>query len=359
MKPLLLLIISIFFVHAARASEVLASDAGTLLITLKNHAYAIEPSTDTVEQAKQSLTPAEYEMFRENRMSFLNLAAKALQSLKWGFGAGMVIKNHFNFKSEKSSYQKWIEEARRSDEGQRDDILLALQREQPALDAKWRSEMNKTYQQKSDQLIVKILNSLDSKLWDQAAIVAESNEFGVMMAVGLQAEGGRAAGVGRGGLIDFGISIGFNRTEKALAIQLFNDVESFKTTQMPVVLVAGLVGKFGPYIANQGKELTATGVSYYPPMVPGFSSSTNRSFMFGASSGLTWPPSPIGDMLTYSNSLKQSTLLRISLSPLVKGFLRIKSANLKQLAAVSFSGLMKLISSSDKKVNVLICERLF
>ena len=158
-------------------------------------------------------------------------------------------------------------------------------------------------------MITRTLNLLDAQLWTQASIVAHANEFGVLAAVGLQAEGGNSAGVGRGGLADIGISLGFNRDEKSIAIQIFNDRETFKSTEMPMVMIAGLVGKAGFYVANQGKNLSAEGSSFYPPVAPAFSSSTNRSFMIGASSGLTWPPSPLGDLLTYTNKLKQTIIV--------------------------------------------------
>lgn len=53
-------------------------------------------------------------------------------------------------------------------------------------------------------------------------------------------------------------------------------------------MIAGLVGKLGFYVANQGTDLSAQGTSFYPTkaphMAPAFSSSTNRSFLMGVAS---------------------------------------------------------------------------
>ena len=115
----------------------------------------------------------------------------------------------------------------------------------------------------------------------------------------------------------------------------------------------------GIYFSNQDKDLTAKGTSFYPPMVPGFSSTTDRSFMVGGSSGLTWPPSPIGDILTYSNKLTQTGLIRISVSKLTKGFIRIQTASLKNIMKATYESTKSVMQSLRNKPGANACYGIF
>lgn len=241
------------------------------------------------------------------------------------------------------------------DSSARDDLLMSIQNGENEFNERLDSSRHKTFDEKANLIISSILSSIDSQLWRQARIVAHANEFGIMVAAGIEAEGGARNKKGWGGLTDIGISLGYNRDEKAMAIQIFHGLEPFESTQMPVVFIAGLVAKAGLYVANQGHDLTAVGSSFYPPMAPGFSSQTNRSFMAGFSSGLTWPPSPIGDMLTYSNKLKQTVLFRLTLSPLTKGFIRVQSGALNQVINAAYLPIKKLLLKED----IYQCSSLF
>ena len=318
----------------------------TIEIQLPKTRYVVPAPEEltVIENTKKILSATDYQSFLQTRSDFLQKAAQGLQALKYGFGFGVVVKNYFQFRSEKKSVQKLVSESKNWITGDRDDLLLAIQRNENALSEKQQLLRDQSITQKADQVTASILNSLDRQLWEQSAIVAHANEFGIVAAVGVQAEGGtRATAKGWGGLTDIGISIGYNRDDKTLAIQIFHELESFKSTQMPMVAIGGALVKAGFYVANQNEELTARGSSFYPPMAPGFSTSTNHSFMAGFSSGLTWPPSPLEDMLTYSNQLSQTTLLRITFSPLTKGFVRIQSGALKQIYSLSLLSIKKVL----------------
>ena len=328
-------------------------------IHLKKQSYFVLAEGINFEDIKKNLPAEEYNSFLETRIEVLNLATQALQAMKWGFGTGMIIKDYFDFRAESKAAEKLMADAEELHPGQRADVIAAIQRALPELKQRQYESESKSFREKSHAMITRILNGIDRQLWSQAAIVAHANEFGVLAAVGLQAESGNSDGVGRGGLTDIGLSIGFNRDEKSLAIQIFNGREVFKTTDMPMIMIAGLVGKAGFYVANQGKDLSAYGTSFYPPVAPAFSTSTNRSFMIGASSGLTWPPSPIGDLLTYTNQLKQTTVVRITISPLTKGFVRFKFGQIKELLSAAVVGIKELIPVFQMQRNILRCETLF
>ena len=334
-----------------------------IMTSVGGHADELIPPLDSQSpqmiRVQSELNADDYQSFLKTRTDFLQQAKKALQALKYGFGFGVVIKNHFKFRSERKMTEKLIADAQNWNSSDRDDLLLAIQRSESELLEKNNRLKNLTLTEKSNQVIAGILQSLDHQLCNQASVVAHANEFGMVAALGVQAEGGSRAKVkGWGGLTDFGISIGYNRDDKSLAIQVFHEFEKFQSTQMPMVMIAGAVAKAGFYIANQGQELSAYGTSFYPPMAPGFSTSTNHSFMAGFSSGLTWPPSPLGDMLTYSNKLAQTTLIRMTFSPLTKGFVRIQSGALKQLINLSLVNMKKLVANFNGTESIQ-CSKLF
>lgn len=288
---------------------------GTVEIQVGKSLYLVnEPNSGSEDRTEfEALPEASRQRFSKNRLVFLKTVARALHLTKYGFGIGTIVKDKIKFviQSVRPSKKNQIADAN-EDVGSRD-----LFTEQEVA--------RSTLKERSNEVIQNVLASLDRKLWQQAALFSNSNEFGVMAAGGLELIAGKRD-KGWGGLLDFGISIGFNIETRSLVIQIFSDYERYRSSLMPAVFIAGLVGKSGLYIASlKTGELSHQGTSFYPPMVPGFSSSTPKVFMSGLSSGLTWPPSPIGDALTYTNTLDQAVLLRLTISPMTKGFVRIQS----------------------------------
>ncbi len=212
-----------------------------------------------------------------------------------------------------------------------------------------------------DEKIKSILNATDLKLWSQSPLVANSNQFSLMAAIEIQAEGGTSVHKW-GGLYDLGLTIGYNTDSKAVVFQIFRNRETFKSSMMPAVAVGGFVGKIGPLISrvNDETSMHTTGESFYPPMFPGYQSATKESFTFGFSSGLTVPPSPFGDMLTYTNTLDQKTILRISFSKAYLGFIRVKmdlSSDTLKFVQEKFTDLFKTRPVIDLQANS--CHALF
>ena len=367
MKPIILILIHFVYLTSVNAADVSREiktpsnflESSKIEITVKKKVYQITGPSSESEVDVRSLSAQDMESFLKTRAEFLNQAAVGLQSLKWGFGTGVIIKNHFQYKADQRSRRALIDSAADFPTGVRDDILMAIQQQDAELQKKWSDIKNRSFSEKSESVITSILNTIDRQLWRQAVVVAHANEFGVLAAIGVEAEGGVRNQKGWGGLTDLGISIGYNRDDKSIAIQVFHDWEPYISTQMPVFFIGGIVTKAGLYVSHQGQDLTATGTSFYPPMTPGFSSSTNRSFMAGFSSGLTYPPSPIGDMLTYSNKLSQTTLVRVSLSHLTKGFVRIQSGALKQVSKLVTTSVKAFIKKFRSESLANKCENLF
>lgn len=309
-------------------STIVSSENDQLIIQLKKSTYEVnDPMIGTDERAPyEALTQEDKIGFNENRKMFLTQAAKALQVLKYGFGIGSVVKDKVSYRLQSYQDRQFQRQMRSMPETAQQDYKTAHDQAIGPIEAERQKRLALTLKERSDSIIQAALISLDQKLWSQAALFAKSNEFGFILGAGVEALGGVQGKGGWGGIFDFAISIGYNREEKAVAIQVLRDIETFQDTMMKAVFIAGATGHAGMYIANQKRgSLEHIGSNFYPPMIPGYSSTTNDSFATGASSGLTWPPSPLGDLLTYTTKLNQKALLRITVSPTYKGFIRIET----------------------------------
>lgn len=338
-------------------------------INLPQSLFKIEFDTKSKEFEffKNELSEAEKASFLNTRKDLLHFAAKALQSLKFGLGFGVVLKDKIQFIAQKKEIHELYDEVQLLQGSHREDRLLALQKYEDDFNDRFKQKSSQSLKEKVDFIIVNVLRNLDAKLWSQSSLVAHSNEFGFMVSVGAIAEGGKNSGQGWGGLADIGISIGYNKDQKAFVFQVFRDVEKFSSTEMPTIFLAGFVGKAGFLMTKQHDELHLHGITFYPPVAPAYSMTSPRSFSIGGSTGLTWPPSPLGDLLTYSNQFQQNTWLRVTVSPLVKGYVR-RSSNLmkdvKTIQLLSVDLFLKLfkklkMSSFGHGPNSMSCQALF
>lgn len=339
MKKNWICFIALFLVWSSKARAAYEVD-----IQLSKSQYTVGLSSEDENFAQQKLAGLdenERQSFFSTRAEFLRLAAIAFQKLKWGFGVGAIIKNKISFYRDQKNIRKHFVLAQTLDNDEKQALISSVLSYEEKMLAKQNEFKQLNFKEKADEVILKLLFSLDHSLWEGAPIVSRANEFGVMGALGPQLEFGAAEGKKWGGLFDIGISLGFNRDQKALVVQVFRDKEKYVSTQMPAIFIAGLVVKAGLTVANQKKELTTEGLSYYPPMTPGFSTMTDRSFNVGFSSGMTWPPTPLGDILTYSNSSQRRIWLRLTFSPVQKGFLNLAQGfgeETKELARIFRKG---------------------
>jgi len=267
-----------------------------LEIRVGKSVYEIQP---LFEEISGQLSANERSQFLHNRVIFLESVAKSLQMIKYGIGIGAVVKDKAVFIAQKVRNKS--------------PLYLEMQRQL-------------SIRERADEVITAMLRGLDAKLFESSPIVARANEFGVVLSGGVEALGGRSE-KGWGGLVDIGVSIGFNRDSRALVIQVFRDIEKYQSSLMPVLALGGLVSKAGFYAGNQEPgKLTDHGTSFYPPLIPGFQMKRNNFVMFGFSSGLTWPPAPLGDLLTYTNHLDHARVIRLTISPFTRGFIRFSSS---------------------------------
>lgn len=268
---------------------------------------------ESAQKLFSELTDSEQKSFFENKTLFLTHLEKALNIMKYTYGVGFITSDAVNFIKDKLSDPPPIPE----------EIRIMMETEGFVREP----EQNLNLKERAMQFNNEILKTMDHHLWEHAPIVANANEFGFAGSIGFQALGGVGT-KGWGGLIDMGFSITFNKQSKALALQLFRNKETYKSSLMKSVAAGGAMMKAGVTISRTDHNLTeSAGGSFYPPMAPGYSSSTERTMMAGMSTGipaLFFPPSPIGDILTYSTDLDHKVFFRVEASHLYKGFLRFK-----------------------------------
>lgn len=245
----------------------------------------------------ESLSDERKAEFQSLRLSFLTQAARALNSTKFVFGAGSLVGNAFSFLKIKT--------------------LRIFGKETEATDTVQRS-----FNQRSHDAVQAVLRGIDYKLWSQAPLVIDSNEYGVSVSAGLIAETGILRR-GGGGAEEVGISLAYNKTSRALVFEIYHNSENFDNTKAAVTVV-GIVGKMGMSLARRQEASTLRGSSFYPPAIPGYTTSSPEFFSAGLSSSLGFPPPPLADLMTFTNTFERNALIRITVSPVMKGFVRIQ-----------------------------------
>ena len=273
----------------------------------------------------RSLTTEKQIQFQNSRLEFLKNAARVFYRTKFVLGFGSLIGRSFSFA---------IDSAMKVVGRPRNKVYEAL-----------------TFQERSDRVAQNLLQSLDYRLWSQAPLFVDSNEFGVTMSVGLSATQG-FLDAGYGGGEELGVSLGYNKQSRAFVFEIFHNSESF-THSDAVVGMIGMPIKLGPFMARRetGQEtVNQTGESYYPPVLPGFASKNSSYSAFGFNSSIGFPPSPLVDLMTYKNTFDRNTLIRITVSPLVIGFLRIRFGDLKGSVVLVVDRVSNIVSFVAKKV---------
>ena len=198
------------------------------------------------------------------------------------------------------------------------------------------------------------MQNLDYKLWSQAPLLIASNEYGVSLAVGLSATRG-FKDRGAGGTEELGINLGYNKDSRAFVFEIFYSSEKFKMSRAPVAVV-GIPYKIGTYMAHRTKGFETLGIkgeTYYPPMIPGFSALSPDYFVGGMSSSISIPPSPIVDMMTFTNEFDRNTILRITISPIVRGFVRIQIGDIKGSVIMVTSRVLNVVKAIALKAQNL------
>lgn len=331
-----------------------------LVIRLKKHSVTVSPPQPNEPEytAFANLSGAEKIKFNRNRQLFLTQFTKALYAFKYGFGIGSVVKNQLKFviSTVASPLTQFVHGSSHVDPATTSNSDLKY--DQYSSD-ELESQIRQSFKERSEEIVLNLVKAIDRTLWKQAALFADTNEVGFMSAIGGEFFIRVPKMGGHGRAFDVGLSVGYNRATQAMVIQIFRDVEKFKDTLSAALFITGSSVKSGMYIANQQQgEMSNRGTAFYPPMVPGFSTLTNDRFITGFSSGLTIPPSPFGDLLTYSTYLDQKAWLRISFSPLYKGFVKVETSFSKDSIKASFQSVVEFIKSLGRRGRAPVSCRL-
>lgn len=280
----------------------------------------------------EKLSELKKQEFLNRRLFFLNAMARFLNSTKFAIGIGSLVGSQLSFIKNKITFKK---------------------------DVTWEKRSIKERSQKS---INGMLQSLDYKLWSQAPLVVDSNEFGLLgSAAPMGVTGFRKNG--KAIFEELGFAIAFNSETKALIVEMFHATENFKES-LAAVGVVGLNFKFGIMMRNNPADLNLmkiTGKSFYPPMVPGFNSESGEFFTAGPSTSLGFPPPPLADMLTWQNTFERNTLVQFRLSLLTKGYVRIYLGNwgrVGQIIILRFKDLFDFLHNQYKYLHAPRCARI-
>ncbi|WP_413560445.1 hypothetical protein [Bdellovibrio sp. HCB209] len=271
-------------------------------------------------EAYEHLSAENKERFKEMRIHYLTNAARILSSTKFAFGAGSLVGNGFSFV--KTNVKK---------------VFGKNTPQEP--------KVQMTFKQRSDQAILSVLKGMDYKLWSQAPLLIDSNEFGLSVSVGIVAESG-VLKKGAGGAEEVGFALAYNKAKRAFVFELFHNTEKFDNTKAAISLI-GAEAKVGMTMAHREGAETLKGFSFYPPAIPGYSMNSPEYFQAGFSSNIGLPPPPLADLLTYTNKFERHSLIRVTVSPVVKGFVRIEFGDVKgsfKAMAFRFVDIMKSIA---------------
>jgi len=266
--------------------------------------YSLDPQQYQLNRLH--VEPDLMQSFLQNRETILKGLARVLSFGRLGFGVGSLVKNKVKQMVGRGGDTHPIEEL--TGESVRNGIG---ERGRVAVEG--------------------ILRSVDTKLWQESRRVAEANEFGAMASVGTIAEGG-ARSKGVGGSFSIGISFAYNVKQKALVFDIYRQTERFQKSLAAVGLV-GVLPKVGFFLAGTPEGAAhrpRSGYSFYPPGAPGYMEVTNSHYSAGFSTSLSLPPPPIVDLFTYTNSTHRVSMLRITISPILPGFVRVSIGGLPE-----------------------------
>jgi hypothetical protein len=259
-------------------------------------------------ESYQGMSTADQIRFRRIRLTVLRGIARILHHAQWGISAGILTKDTLSY-----TYRKIL----RKNIDPKDQSLA----------------------ERRHSFIQNVLTKWNHRLFYQAPLVTNLNEFGVVGALGgIALTGVREKGLG--GIYEAGITIGYN---KAFVFEFTITPEKYHHS-LAAASVVGINFKGGSYIATiqKGKgAATLRGESRYPPMVPGFTSVSPTYAASGFSSGLGFPPPPLADFLTFTNTFEKYKILRVSIPRfIVTGAPTIGVGDIGLLMAVTKGGVM-------------------
>ncbi len=319
-------------------ASVVVDKGDHLQVTVGKMSFTVEtPAQGSQERALyEALSDEDKARFNEKRAKGVALVARALNALKYGLGFGSILKEKFVFWRSDRSDDRALENLRAQSPSVKEEVTAIVERDRAARFARQNDLVKRTMRERSEVIVASIVRNFDASIWAQAPVYSHSNEHAFYGALGVGGLGKTGSKHKLGGLLELGFSIGYNTDTKAVVFQFIRDVESFRDSAIPMMVFGGVYFKLGYYFANQTQKghLSHRGNSFYPPILPGFTTTTADVVIVGMNAGvpfMTFPPSPFDNGLTYLNGAKPDAILRITISPKTLGFIRIQTLPLKTL----------------------------
>lgn len=272
--------------------------------------------------------------FQKNRILFLSSVVKVLNKIKYVPGIGSLVKEKILWIKDRNSQAEPI-----------------------------------SFKERSNKFVTKFIQALDAKLAEKSPLIADGNEFSVFVAANIAAEGGRGE-KGWGGLMDFGISFGFDKNNRAVVFQVFRNLEKYHNSLMPVVTNIGIGPRAGILIrkTEAGNEMAIfDGSSFYPPGAPVFTQGGSHHMILGT--GMTvlgFPPPPFDLAITFSNKHTFKSWVYLSFSPITKGFVRLKLGFGEKIIAAILEPIKVLLNRiksrppiSNSEMATISCSRIY
>lgn len=214
----------------------------------------------------------------------------------------------------------------------------SIQQDDVVVSALSKTTLLSRIRERSEKMVLKLLQKLDRTLWEQSKFVASQNEVvivGSLNIIGLSGVGSQVSGGLPQGL---GFKFGINWESQALVFEIYHEAESLTYAVTPSSSY-GFTPKLGFAIISQDLNNVVgsrTGYYAYPAGAPGVSLSPGYTAIFRDSVAtgfttnlLTAPLSIAGDFFWYNTYAAQRPLLRVTGSFKDVGFLRAKFISFK------------------------------
>lgn len=305
-------------------------------------AKSMNLSEDEVRAGYESLSENEKQNFSQKRLQLLTQTAQILYKTRFSFGIGRVVGRSFEFIKNSYTTSKNVIRStlglstptKEKPETVDSDLIAADDLFQDLVDYHNRTEVKRqeikkdllrsTAQEKNRLIIESFIQAIDYKLWYQAPLFITSNEYSISSSLGLLIEGG-FRDTGYGGSEDIGVALAFNDQQKAVIFEIYHLSDQFLKSDMAVAVIGlNMKVNFSMFKRNLNTPTkTLYGETYYPPAAPISSGFGAEYYTFGLGTSIGLPPPPLADLLTYTNSTTRITWLRLGVSPLHKGYVRL------------------------------------
>lgn len=319
-----------------------------IILSREGENFIIKAPEDAELTENVKVLTSEQQVKFQNRRSFI--LSKMLSLLHWKYlknGKGMIVGNRI-IQNQNDDFMK---NNMNLPDGIRQEVS-AMHEEQNRQLVELNGGEQILFKKMAHDLVLTKLRAIDSILHQYAGLMTNPKEIGFSLSAGFGLGAGNFKKLW-GGAHLVGINIGIDFESKSLIFEVSHISEKMLKAITPVVVNLNIPFNLGAYIKNPKSSGQHHGVSTYAPGVPfgvsGYSNYMEIGFMYG------YPP-VIFDFFGYFSSSVRSSVLKIQVSPLTHGFLKIDIGQQIKTSLVSIRELKKRWFPSGHAVR---CQNLF